>query len=370
MAQPGSDGAPSHIGRYHVEEPLGSGGVGVVYAARDPKLGRRVAVKLLRPDHDARDPVRAGERLREEAQAMARLAHPNVVTVYDVGEHDGDVYIAMELVEGRSLRDWLTDTARPWREVLGMYFQAGRGLAAAHDAGLVHRDFKPPNVLVGHDGRARVVDFGLASSGPGVGVPSADDADGLEQAALSDVYHRASRLTDIETTIDESGRVAPPEVAGLDTTGVFQTFEKRIDVLGTLGGDMTVDGTAQGSGFDPGATIPGDVSRSGLVAGTPAYMAPELFLGRPADARSDQFAFCVALYEGLYGRRPFAGRTASEIAEEVLAGRIVPAPERTRVPGWIQAIVEQGLATRRQDRHPSIRSLLASIAFLARVVWD
>ncbi|MCA9652054.1 MAG: serine/threonine protein kinase [Myxococcales bacterium] len=367
MAQPGSDGAPSHIGRYRVEGPLGSGGVGVIYAAFDPKLGRRVAVKLLRPDRFAEDPVRAGERLHEEAQAMARLAHPNVVTVFDVGDHEGGVYIAMELVEGRSLRDWLEDTARPWREVLAMYFQAGRGLAAAHDAGLVHRDFKPPNVLVGHDGRARVVDFGLASSGPTVVVPEPGESGELERAAISDLYHRPTRLTDVETTIDESGRV--PSLAP-DSSGIFNTLDRRYDVVTTFAGDLTVDGTAQGLGFDPGATIPGGLTRSGVVAGTPAYMAPELFMGRPADARSDQFAYCVALYEGLYGQRPFAGHTASEIAEEVLAGRIRPPPERTRVPGWIHSIVEQGLAKHRQDRHESIRSMLASIAFLARVVWD
>ena len=152
---------PSHIGRYRIEGPLGAGGVGLVFAAFDPVLGRRVAVKLLRSDRPGM--AAAGDRLREEAQAMARLAHPNVVTVYDVGEHEGGVYIAMELVEGLSLRDWLAETARPWREVLGAYFQAGRGLAAAHDAGLVHRDFTPANVLMGRDGRVRVVDFGLAS---------------------------------------------------------------------------------------------------------------------------------------------------------------------------------------------------------------
>lgn len=370
MAQPGSDGAPSQIGRYHVEGPLGSGGVGVVYAAHDPKLGRRVAVKLLRHDRLGHDAEHAGERLREEAQAMARLAHPNVVTVFDVGEHDGGVYIAMELVEGRSLRDWLADTARPWREVLGMYFQAGRGLSAAHDAGLVHRDFKPPNVLVGHDGRARVVDFGLASTGPTIEVAGVDGA--LDSASASGQYHQTARLTDIETTIDESGRSAT--AGGPESTGVFQTMEilrgRGADVLGTFAGDMTVDGTAQGSGLDPGVTLPAGRTRSGLVAGTPAYMAPELFLGRSADARSDQFAFCVSLYEGLYGRRPFEGSNASQLAEAVLAGRLRPPPERARVPGWIHAIIEQGLATRRQDRHPSIRSMLASIAFLARVVWN
>ena len=175
--------APTQIGRYRVEGQLGEGGVGMVFAAHDPELGRRVAVKLLRPDRLGSDPLAAGERLREEAQAMAQLAHPNVATVYDVGEHDGGVYIAMELVEGQSLREWLDQMVRPWKEVLSMYFQAGRGLAAAHDAGMIHRDFKPANVLVGRDGRARVVDFGLASTG-GLDLPAPHrDTSGVDNTA-------------------------------------------------------------------------------------------------------------------------------------------------------------------------------------------
>jgi serine/threonine protein kinase len=418
---------PSHIGRYRVEGPLGAGGVGLVFAAFDPVLGRRVAVKLLRSD---RPGMTAGDRLREEAQAMARLAHPNVVTVYDVGEHEGGVYIAMELVEGLSLRDWLAETARPWREVLAAYFQAGRGLAAAHDAGLVHRDFKPANVLMGRDGRVRVVDFGLASEVVGASTlphvaTEADDVTALDEEDGADQYHRASRLTEVETTVDESGVRAqaragasrasesaaalrtgdvlrtsdgsgsfdapspvdalqtydalhtrdggPRPQSELRTIDVFRTMDplRTSDMLRTLvGPEVTAEGhLLQTMAPDPAATRPG-VATARWVAGTPAYMAPELFLGRAADARSDQFAFCVALYEGLYGRRPFAGDTAVAIAEEVLAGRVLPPPQRTKVPRWIHAIVELGLAMHRHERHPSVRSMLASIAFLAQVVWN
>ncbi len=413
------DGA-THIGRYRVEGPLGAGGGGMVFAAFDPVLGRRVAVKLLRSDQPGA--MATGERLREEAQAMARLAHPNVVTVYDVGEHEGGFYIAMELVEGLSLRDWLAETARPWREVLGAYFQAGRGLAAAHDVGLVHRDFKPANVLMGRDGRVRVVDFGLASDVVGASTlphvaTDEDDVTELDEDGL-DQYHRESRLTEVERTVDEQGARAQaradaprasesavlpamgdvlrthdgsgpdvlqtyeaprPQEAGLRaqselrTIDAFRTMDplQTSDALRTLvGPDVTAEGhLLRTMAPDPGATQPG-VSTARWVAGTPAYMAPEQFLGRPADARSDQFAFCVALYEGLYGRRPFAGDTAVAIAEEVLAGRVLPPPRRTKVPRWIHVIVEQGLALHRHDRHPSVRSMLASIAFLARVVWN
>jgi serine/threonine protein kinase len=430
MAQTGDTAEPTFIGRYRIEGPLGSGGVGLVYAAHDPVLGRRVAVKLLRPERSG--VAAAGERLREEAQAMARLAHPNVVTVFDVGEHAGGFYIAMELVDGLSLRGWLTETPRPWREVLAAYFQAGRGLAAAHDAGLVHRDFKPANVLMGRDGRVRVVDFGLASEGSGAStlphVPAEDGEITEPFEGSDDYYHRPTRLTEVERTIDEqgargrasAGASAPSLVLALDVDGpstrdVLRTGDElrtqeasRLDMLrdalrtsdglrtqdgsrvdmrrdALLTGDAvhTSDGlrtlvgpevTADGSLLqtmlpDPAVTQAGVVPAR-WVAGTPAYMAPELFMGRPADARSDQFAFCVSLYEGLYGRRPFAGETSIEIAEEVLAGRILPPPKRTQVPRWIHAIIEQGLAMHRQDRHPSVRSLLASIAFLARVVWN
>lgn len=146
---------PERIGRYRLERVLGRGGMGVVHAARDPDLDRVVALKVM---HESRGQA----RLVREAQAMARLRHPNVLTVHDVGVSDDRVYITMELVEGTTLRAWQTAAPRTWREVVTMYIAAGRGLVAAHDAGIVHRDFNPGNVLVGKDGSIRVADFGLA----------------------------------------------------------------------------------------------------------------------------------------------------------------------------------------------------------------
>ncbi|HTM19138.1 MAG TPA: serine/threonine-protein kinase, partial [Kofleriaceae bacterium] len=159
-------GEPPPVGarydRFVVEEVLGAGGMGVVMAAVDPELGRRVALKVLRPD--LASALDQG-RLVREAQAMARLSHPNVVTVYDVGRAGDNVFIAMELVDGQTLRGWLRQRPRSWREVVTVFVAAGRGLAAAHEAGLVHRDFKPDNVLVGRDGRPRVGDFGIVATG-------------------------------------------------------------------------------------------------------------------------------------------------------------------------------------------------------------
>ena len=156
----GAGGA--RLGRYALLRVLGEGGMGVVFAAYDPQLDRKVAIKLVRPAYTATSGGEAKARLLREAQALAKLRHPNIVTVYEVGEYGDEVFVAMEFVDGVTLRTWQFEHARSWREVVRVYVAAGRGLAAAHRAGLVHRDFKPDNVLVGADGQPRVADFGLA----------------------------------------------------------------------------------------------------------------------------------------------------------------------------------------------------------------
>ena len=160
---PAGDGAAvlalgSTVGRYRVESWIGAGAMGEVLAAWDPELGRLVALKLAPPA----DAVELERHLRE-ARALARIRHPNVVTVHDAGVHDVRAFLAMELIEGTTLRV-LPAERRSWREVVKLYAQAGRGLAAAHAAGVVHRDFKPDNVVVGDDGRVQVIDFGLAGA--------------------------------------------------------------------------------------------------------------------------------------------------------------------------------------------------------------
>ena len=153
---------PFRIGRYTILRRLGRGGMGVVYAAYDDKLDRKIALKLV---YVSRERGTIGQaRLLREAQALARLSHPNVVQVYEVGEHDRQVFLAMEFVSGVTLRSWARATPRPWREVLAIYLQAGRGLAAAHAVGLVHRDFKPDNALLADDPSPPVPSDSLRSS--------------------------------------------------------------------------------------------------------------------------------------------------------------------------------------------------------------
>jgi predicted Ser/Thr protein kinase len=260
------------FGRYTLVERIGAGAMGVVYKADDPGLGRRVALKLLhKPDAALTD------RLIREARSMAQVNHPHVVQVYDAGVSEGSTYIAMELVTGKSLRAWQQDR-HTIPEILEMYVAAGRGLAAAHAAGIVHRDFKPDNVLVGGDGRVRVTDFGLASARP-------------------------SEDSDIP--------------------------------VGEL-----------------------ELTHSGMVLGTPAYMAPEQFTGGNVDPRTDQFNYCVALYEALYGQRPFPGKSFDELGDNVCDGKIRPAPPGTRVSRELRAIVLRGLAVRPGDRYPTMDALL------------
>ncbi|APR82860.1 Serine/threonine kinase PKN8 [Minicystis rosea] len=274
------------IDRYVVLDVLGKGGMGVVYAAYDPELDRRIALKLLRPDLGrARAEVRA--RLVREARAMALLSHPNVITVHDAGSFADEVFVAMELVTGGTLASHLAAKRRPVREILDLFARAGAGLAAAHAAGIVHRDFKPENVLIGDDGRVRVTDFGLAR-----------------------------RVEDAE----------PPRAEGerADADGAYTTI-------------------------------------AGTRLGTPAYMAPEQHEGRAADARSDQFAFSVALYEALYGERPFAGATMMELARAARAGTVREAPSGARVPTWIRRVLLRGLRAAPDERFPSMSALLEAL---------
>jgi tetratricopeptide (TPR) repeat protein len=249
------------LGRYVISSRIGAGAMGVVYAARDPELDRPVALKLLHAGVDD-DPQRW---LRDEAQALARLSHPNVVTVYDVGTVGRAVFIAMELVDGRTLTAWLAERPQPWRQILDAFLAAGRGLHAAHRAGLVHRDFKPDNVLVadGDDGlRVRVADFGLAQ---------------------------------VRTSETPSGRTR---------------------------------------------------------VGTPAYMSPEQLAGAPLDARSDQYGFCVALWEALCGTRP-VGRLGTAV------------PRGTSAPAALFRVLRRGLEQTPDARFPDMDRLLVALAHAA-----
>jgi len=288
------------LGRYVPLHRIASGGMGVVYAAYDPELDRRVAIKLLHADEqEHRDEARA--RLLRESQALARLSHPNVITVHDVGVLGDSVFMVMEFVDGLTVKHWLQRQPRPWRHVLAVFLQAGQGLAAAHAAGIVHRDFKPSNMMLGNDGTVRVVDFGLAR--PAGGAPE----DGGEATAT------------------------PPRAH--------------------VGGDNTAM-----TGL---LTTP--LTEAGTVMGTPGYMAPEQYRGETTDARSDQFSFCVALYEGVYGERPFSGKDRKELERRVLAGELDQPPGHATVPAWLRRVLLHGLSVDPRARFESMVQLLAAL---------
>jgi eukaryotic-like serine/threonine-protein kinase len=310
----------SLVGRYVVVERLGEGGMGVVARAYDPKLRREVALKVMRAQASV-GRREAEARMLREAQALARLSNPHVVAVYDAERTDQGVCIAMEYVEGETLRAWLQQLSRTWREVLSVGLSMARGLAAAHAAGVVHRDVKPANVLVGTDGRVRLTDFGLAR----------ECSDALGSTAPRAHVHR-------EPSDGESNSSGASKTGGESKTGERSGGEPNSGDSGGLA----------------------ELTEVGTVLGTPAYMAPEQHAGEPADARSDQYALCLVLWEALYGRRPFEGRSRDAL---VKAKRRGP-PERPRgpAPGWLHDVVARGLAASPAERWPSMDALANALA--------
>ncbi|MGB1275293.1 MAG: serine/threonine-protein kinase, partial [Nannocystaceae bacterium] len=230
---------PTKIGRYTVEDLLGRGGMGVVYLAVDDELERKLAIKLIRGAGGASGSEHA--RLRQEARAMARLSHPNVVTVHEVGEHDGQLYIAMEYVQGCSLTQWLEMKRRPWREVLAVMLAAGQGLAAAHAAGIVHRDFKPDNILVGDDGRARVADFGLAWTGQG---RSPAEAERTESTSIHSGETHELRHTKTGTILGTLAYMAPEQYRGAPPSFAADQFSFCAALYRTLYDHLPFDATS------------------------------------------------------------------------------------------------------------------------------
>jgi serine/threonine protein kinase/tetratricopeptide (TPR) repeat protein len=332
------------IGRYVVLGLVGRGGMGEVYAAYDPELDRKVAVKLLRVKPGAGVSLTEGrQRTLREAQAIARLSHPNVVVVYDVGTFEEKVFIAMEFVEGHTAGFWSQSQTRTWEEALKVYQAAGRGLAAAHEKGLVHRDFKPDNIMVSRDGQVRVMDFGLARQAEKPVTVTGEKAI-VTGDGVTTTQRLPAPLAEPGAPLREPG--AP--IAPLDGSTL---------VLTPNAGD---DGTSE---FESSKTAAFDqrLTRTGAMMGTPAYMAPEQFRGRATDARCDQFAFCVALYEALYGERPFGGNTLMALTTNVVNGRVREAPANTKVPLWIRKILLRGLRVNADERFPSMVELLEAL---------
>src|SRR5690606_33697183 len=253
---------------------------------------RKIAVKRVRP---ASASERDQERLRREARALARLSHPNVVQVYEVDEHEGRTFVAMEYVDGQTLGQWLAERPRPWRAVLQIFLAAGRGLVAAHEAGLVHRDFKPDNVLLGRDGSVRVADFGLALAG--------EEHPAGELASAGSMRH-----------------------------------DTRMSV-------------------------------TGAIIGTIRYMPLEQLCAQEVDARSDQFSFCVALYEALWRQPPFSVTSSLARLTELQSAEPGPPPRArsgSRPPAALWRIVRRGLRRDPAARWPSMQSLLEALESVTR----
>ncbi|MCP4448972.1 MAG: serine/threonine protein kinase [Myxococcales bacterium] len=266
------------IARYRVERVVGYGGMGVVYAAHDPKLDRMVALKLLRPSEE--DPAARESLLARESKVMAKLASAHVATIYDVGDWQGCIYVALEYASGGTLKEWCKEP-RSWQHTLDLFVAAGKGLKAAHEVGVVHGDFTPSNVLLTAQGEVRVSDFGLA-------------------------------------------RVAGEALPPLGSTGA--------------GGEET--------------------QQTRSLVGTPAFMAPEQFAGEPATETSDQYSFCVALFEALHGYRPFEAETIAQLAEATLHGSMRQAPADSSAPPWLSRALARGLSRDPQERYPSMGALL------------
>ncbi len=281
------------IGRFIVLRKLGQGAMGIVYLAYDPKLDRKVALKLVDTSSLGSEMGDAQVRLEREARAAAALGHPNVVTVYDVGHQDADVFLAMEFVEGETLTDWMKRD-HGWKEVTALFAEIARGLAAAHDADLVHRDFKPDNVLMGDDGRPRIADFGLAR--PTEGWSARDAAKMLDEGSTPSSRALALRSSDA-------------------------------------------------------------MASTGEVCGTPAYMAPEQFVGVGVTGASDQFGFCASLYEALFGHRPYKGDSVTELAVAVIENDRQPLPPKHGVPKAVVQTVLQGLTPEVGKRHASMHEV-------------
>lgn len=293
------------IDHFRVVEKLGEGGMGVVLKAYDPHLDRHVAIKILQPHlyhgvgtSDARD------RMLREAKAMAKVRHANVITVYSVGTVRKQVYIAMEFIAGGTLQEWSSAGKHEWREIVATYTKSGHGLSAAHKSGLVHRDFKPANVLMDEGGRVLVTDFGLVSSDS-----------------------------------------PPSDIQGQPRNSIEMPAVQPLSV---------------------------SLTQTGTILGTPPYMAPEQHRGDAIDARADQFAFCVTLYEALYGERPHEGGDYSILAGNILSGHVRDVPPDSGVPVWLREILLRGLSVDADDRFESMDELLEALGnepAQAKPIW-
>lgn len=290
------------IDHYQVRGILGRGGMGAVYEAFDTELERKVALKLLRADMiELEQRAAYSQRMWREARVLASLNHPNVLTVHDVGQWRDQVYIVTELIDGQTFGQWLEQERPDWRQIIEAFAQAGRGLEAAHEAGLIHRDVKLENLMMTRQGRVVVMDFGLA---------------------------RMSRAEDPERFDAETARLS----------------------------------AAPGRAVKPGAAL--TLTGSGVIMGTPAYMSPEQHLGGVVDARTDQFSWAVALFEAVYGQRPFEGDSISALMLAVCSGKIIPEPQGSGAPSALYPLLCRALEPDAAERFERFGELISKVEAL------
>ncbi|NOK21872.1 protein kinase domain-containing protein [Corallococcus carmarthensis] len=314
------------VGRYLLLRKLGQGGMGVVYAAYDPDLDRKIALKLLHPNAN-QDNEEARSRLLREAQAMARVSHPNVIPVFDVGMWGDQVFVAMELVEGGTLGSWLKEAKPSWREVLERYLQAGRGLQAAHAAGLVHRDFKPANVLVSHAGRVYVTDFGLARQ-VGEGPEAASSPEEAQVLESSDRRMLDTTLTEAGLLVGTPNYMSPEQFRGTQLDARTDQFSFCAALYGALYGTRP---------FDPGSIK--------------AYASAS----RGAELEADGT-------QSLGGTQSLNAAPAKAVPVMPPPALIREPPREVKVPGWVRQAVLRGLALDADARFSSMQTLLDALS--------
>ncbi|MFN0247877.1 MAG: protein kinase domain-containing protein [Kofleriaceae bacterium] len=393
----------AQLGKYRLERLLGRGGMGEVWEAHDPDLDRKVALKLLHARIAGRDDARA--RFQREGRAMARLRHPNVIAVHDATFSGNRGVIAMELVNGENLASWAAKPREP-KEIVRVIVAAGRGLAAAHAAGMVHRDFKPHNVLIDRDGRVLVTDFGLARSKDvaeeapmdPAGFERTDPPEKMRSWAAEDPALDATAAPgsldataapgSLDSTAAPGSLDSTAAPGSLDATAAPGPFDatatpslaertpepREVGARGpsplapTVGTDVP---SLRGAGSEARPKIRSaesaarakdqlatPLTETGSLLGTPAYMAPEQIAGERVDERSDVFAFSVTAWELFTGVRPFPAESLDDILVAVKAQ--TPTSEE-KVPRSLRPILRRGFAWDAKARWQKIEHLLAAI---------
>ncbi len=366
------------LDRYVIVEALGSGGMGAVMLAYDTILSRRVAIKVLHTELVSED---ARSRMQREAQAMAQLSHPNVVAIYDVGAYQGNLYLALEYIEGETLRTWLKEP-RSWQEVLVVMKGAAQGLAAAHAGGIIHRDFKPSNVVVATDGRVCVLDFGIASAATHPqGTPLSTRAGGYAahgsgrisnppsdpSSPPSNPSHTPSSRASLR--LPSGGTLNPREiVAGLTqpataaTSAARSTSSPPTPMTPGAGAATPSSHASLGGDSGPSSSLFDEkLTETGAIVGTAGYFAPETVLDHRADARSDIWSFCVTFWRALYGEPPFPTELALYL-NALTTGAPHKRPKHANAPAWLHRIVERGLLVNPDERFASMEELIFELS--------